>query len=118
MHSRTHNTIIYHMKTKVREKEVAIMFRKKGLSYSDILAKIPVSKSSLSLWLKNLALTDEEKSSLKKRKNSNISRGRIRSGATLTRLRLKREKVVYGEAKSEFKKNVEDPFFHIGVALY
>jgi transposase len=49
------------MKSKVREKEKAIELRRQGYSYKDILAQVPVAKSSISLWLQNLPLTAEEK---------------------------------------------------------
>jgi intein-encoded DNA endonuclease-like protein len=37
------------MLAKFKEKEVAIELRKQGYSYSEILKKIPVAKSTLSL---------------------------------------------------------------------
>ncbi len=38
------------------EKEKAIALRKQGKTYSEILAKIPVAKSTLSLWLHDVGL--------------------------------------------------------------
>lgn len=102
----------------VREKQKAIELRKKGYSYRDILSEMRVAKSSLSLWLKDLPLTDEEKAFLKNRRRSNISRGRIRSGAALRRRRMDRENIILNEAKAEFIKFCEDPLFYIGVSLY
>lgn len=106
------------MKSLVHEKAKAIAFRKKGFSYNEILEKINVAKSSLSLWLKDFPLTEDEKISLKKRKNGNITKGRIRAGATHRRNRLLREREYYNEAKVMFNANKEDPLFHIGIALY
>jgi len=106
------------MKAKVREKELAIELRRQGLSYADILKQVGVAKSSLSLWLKDLSLTDEEKKYLKDRKNSNISRGRINAATANRRNRLKREQIFLKEAKDEFLLFSSDPFFHVGVALY
>ena len=106
------------MKAKVQEKEDAIRLRQKGYSYIDILREIPVAKSTLSGWLKDLPLTDEEKLSLKKRKDGNINRGRIKSSAALRRNRLNREKIVLEEAKIEFKNSYTEPFFQVGIALY
>lgn len=102
----------------VQKRQKAVELRKKGYSYRDILAELDVAKSSLSLWLKDLPLTEEEKVFLKKRRDVNISRGRIRSGAALRRRRLDREGIVLEEAKIEFKKYSEEPLFHIGIALY
>jgi hypothetical protein len=42
----------------------AIKLRKTGLSYGDIKKELNVSKSTLSLWLKNVALTVEQKKKL------------------------------------------------------
>ena len=46
------------MKLKLKEK--AVKFRKQGLSYSEILKQIPVAKSTLSLWLKSVNLSNKQ----------------------------------------------------------
>jgi len=106
------------MKSLVREKELAIELRKRGHSYSEILQKVKVAKSSLSLWLKDLPLTAREKGILKKRKNSNISRGRIKASSVLHTNRLVREKGWLEEAQQEFAIHKNEPLFHTGVSLY
>jgi len=107
-----------YMRALVQEKERAILLRKKGYSYRDILREIPVSKSSISMWLQELPLTKQEKTCLKSRLDSNISRGRIKAAAALHNLRLQRDSVLLQEARKEFGKNIRDSFFHTGVALY
>jgi hypothetical protein len=42
---------------KVLEKNKAIELRKQGKTFGEILSKIPVSKGSLSYWLRNITLT-------------------------------------------------------------
>jgi hypothetical protein len=106
------------MKALVREKNQAITLRKNGMSYRDILKRVPVAKSSLSLWLKDLPLTSAEKYALKRRKNSNITQGRIKAAGVLSGKRLKRESVWLEEAREVFKVHVNNPFFHTGVILY
>jgi len=106
------------MKALVHEKERAIELRKKGYSYNEILKEVKVAKSSLSLWLKDSPLTADEKISLKKRKLGNITRGRIRAGATHRKNRLIRERGYYDEAKALFNKHGNKPLFHIGITLY
>ena len=106
------------MKALVREREKAILLRKKGYSYNEILKEVPVAKSSLSLWLKDLPLTKEEKQVLKKRTNKNIARGRIMTAAANRKHRLERERAYLKEARQEFKNYIKDPLFHTGVALY
>jgi len=47
-------------KRKNKEKDLAIKLRKSGKSYSQIREVIKVSKSTLSLWLKDLPLSDKK----------------------------------------------------------
>lgn len=109
---------VYTMKARIQEKEKAIELRKNGQSYRDILNVIPVAKSSLSLWLKDLPLTEEEKRALRHRKDANISHGRIKAAAALTRNRLEREKSEFIATKQEFEKYLQDPLFFTGIGLY
>lgn len=106
------------MKSLVQEREKAIELRRKGLSYNEILRHIPVAKSSLSLWLKELPLTKSEKDVLKKRKDSNISRGRIKAAAELRKRRLNREEESTKRAINLFDIYKNEPLFHTGIALY
>lgn len=107
-----------YMRALVQERERAILLRKKGYSYRDILREIQVSKSSLSLWLQGLPLTRQEKTYLRSRKDSNISRGRMRAATVLHELRLVRDKTVLEAAQKEFQRNCTSSFFHVGIALY
>lgn len=106
------------MISKVQEKNKAIELRHRGMSYKDILSVLDVSKSSLSLWLKDLPLTQEEKILLKHRKDSNISRGRIKSATANRRNRLLREKEQFLLAQKEFDVFKIDTLFLLGVGLY
>lgn len=106
------------MKALVQEKAYAIRLRKKGYSYRDILKEVPVSKSSLSLWLKDLPLTAKEKRSLRKRCDANVARGRIRSAAANKQARIQRQKTIVKAAKQEFSKFKSEHLFQVGIALY
>jgi len=106
------------MISKVHEKEKAIEFRKRGYTYNEILTKLPVAKSSLSLWLKDMPLTEKERKYLKIRKDSNISRGRIKAATANHQNRLEKEKLYAEEAKKEFYQKLNNPLFLIGIALY
>jgi hypothetical protein len=106
------------MRSRSKEKDRAVELRKKGLSYNEILKQVPVAKSSLSVWLKDLPLTKSEKAVLRKRKDSNISRGRIKAASVLRQARLGREDLIFAEAKEEFKKYINYPLFAAGLALY
>lgn len=56
-------------------KDLAIALRNKGLSYSEILTKIPVAKSTLSLWLRHVALATKQQQRLSKKKINGALRG-------------------------------------------
>ena len=92
--------------------------RQRGYTYKEILAVVPVAKSSLSLWLKDLPLTRSEKVALKNRRNSNITRGRIKVAGILHTRRLSREKEQLTEARTVFHEYANEPFFHAGLLLY
>jgi hypothetical protein len=106
------------MKALVHHKGQAIALRKKGLSYNDILKQVPVARSSLSLWLKDLPLTKNEKLVLRDRLDKNISRGRIKAASVLRSNRLQREKDLLPIAQAEFEKYACDPLFQLGIGLY
>ena len=106
------------MKSKVQYKTRAIELRRSGLSYRDILKELPVAKSTLSVWLKDLPLTTDEKRYLKTRTDANISRGRIRAASAHRLNRLERDKELRLIAEQEFATHRSDPLFFVGVALY
>lgn len=106
------------MHSLVQEKEMAVTLRQLGYTYKEILAIVHVSKSSLSLWLKDLPLTKTEKVALKNRRNANISQGRIKVAGIMHTRRLAREKDQLQDARRVFTKYLSDPFFHAGLSLY
>jgi len=63
---------------KLKEKEKAIKLRKKGHSYSQILEKIPVAKSTLSLWLRSVKLAKRQKQQLTQKKLAAAFRGAMK----------------------------------------
>jgi transposase-like protein len=79
----------------------AIELRKKGLSYGEIKKEVNVSKSTLSLWLKTVPLTAEQRERLYTKKILNLARG-----AQSQRERRKRE---IGKILREAEKEVQLP---------
>jgi transposase len=63
------------MLTKLKEKETAIELRKQGYSYSEILKKVPVAKSTLSLWLRSVGLAERQKQRLTEKKRKGQLKG-------------------------------------------
>lgn len=106
------------MKTLVQEKDLAMKLRRGGRSYREILQFVHVSKSSLSAWLKDMPLTDKEKHFLKSRQVANNDKGRIRASSANHGRREERDKILFEEARREFKEFEKEPLFLIGIALY
>ena len=52
------------MKDIVQMNSQAIELRRQGYSYSDISKKLKVSKTSISNWVRNVRLTENEKNNL------------------------------------------------------
>jgi hypothetical protein len=55
---------------------------------------------------------------LRKRKDTNISLGRIRAASALHQKRLERDNLILIEAKDEFVRYINDPLFGAGLSLY
>lgn len=102
----------------VREREIAYALRRKGYTYKEILAELPVAKSSISLWLKDLPLTKAEKKVLRRKREEKISRGRIRASATHRKNRQVRERALFVEAQEVFSRFKDEALFHTGIAIY
>lgn len=99
---------------KTLEREKAICLRKEGKTYSEILNAIPVAKSTLALWLKEVKLSKPQK-----QKFTNAKRlAALRGGQAKKKQRIEKQSKIILEAKSEIKNLSERELFLIGVALY
>lgn len=93
------------------EHALAIKLRYKGLSYSEIIRKVPVSQAVLSLWLRNIPLTIKQKERLLDL--SSRAGGRARHQQRLDRMvSLKKE------VEKELPQLLKNQFFMFGLALY
>lgn len=100
---------------KLNEKIEAIHLRKLGKSYSEIHKQVNVSKSTLSLWLRDIKLTPEQKRRLYvvlQQKNA------YRLAKANQQKRIERTKKVVSEAKREAKLFLKNPLFLSGLMLY
>ncbi|MBU2068060.1 hypothetical protein KKE13_00535 [Patescibacteria group bacterium] len=100
---------------KLKEKLKAIKLREKGKSYSEILKKVPVCKSTLSLWLRDVKLTSKQLNELYKRGRE---RCRYDGAKANQRKRIERTKLIIEEAKKESKILFKNPLFLSGLMLY
>jgi len=101
---------------KVIEKEKARSLRKKGYSMNQIVAETGFTKSSVSLWVRNIVLTKAQKNKISMRGRSieSIERRRI--------LRLANEQarrqIIIDEAKKDYTHISHEQLKIIGIILY
>lgn len=102
------------MQSKTEQRKQASALRQKGLSYSEIQKSVAVSQASLSLWLKNIPLSEKQRERLSK-----LSLVGQQAGAQARHhIRLDRLEKLKIEVAKEFPKLVTDSFFVFGLALY
>jgi len=95
-------------------KEKAIDFCKKGMSYSQIREKVLVSKSSLSLWLRDYPLSAGQQNQLKFKNQQRIEKHR----ATMLQKRNERLDKVYKIVRDKLGSLTDREFFIAGLFLY
>ncbi|MCL5004651.1 MAG: hypothetical protein M1170_01755 [Patescibacteria group bacterium] len=99
---------------KFQEKLIAVQLRKRGWSYKKILTKIKVAKSTLSLWLRDVELTFQQKEKLLKgREKSRYAGAKARQ-----RQRIEKTEKIINVAKEEAKILFKNPLFSSGLMLY
>lgn len=102
------------MIAKFEEREKAIALRKQGFSYSEILKRIPVAKSSLSLWLHSVGLSKRQKQRLTEKKLASMKRGWLKVMA----MRQARIRDTKERARKEIPYIIGESLWVIGTALY
>jgi len=95
-------------------KQKAILLRKKGFSYSEILKVIPVAKSTLSLWLRSEKLSNIQKQRFTEKKYNSALQG----GAAKRKKRILITRNIINKSKNEIKRIDQDSFKIIGSVLY
>ena len=98
--------------TSIKEKVVTL--RKSGLSYSEILKKIPVAKSTLAAWLQSVNLSKKQKQRLTERKKQ----AQLRGALARKDIRIQNTKKIFIEAKKDIPNIIKDPFWISGILLY
>ena len=99
-------------KTKLKEK--AIRLRKKGTTYGGILDKVPVAKSTLALWFKEVKLSTPQFQKLTKNKLA----ASIRGGIAKKKQRIKRSQEIMGKEEKEIGAISDREMWLIGTTLY
>lgn len=99
-------------KEELRQK--AIKLRKQGQTYSEILEQIPVAKSTLSLWLREVGLSVPQKQRITEKKIA----ARLRAIHVIRNNKIKRVGDIKDGARLEVPKLAKDSFWLTGVILY
>lgn len=102
------------MIAKHKEREEAIKLREKGLSYREILAQIPVSKASLSLWLKDVTLLPGHAYRITEKRLAAARGGALKKKEN----RIALTKEIKDKARKEIGKLSKRELWLIGIALY
>lgn len=97
-----------------RLKQEAISLRKKGLTYSEILEKIPVAKSTLSIWLRSVKLAKKQKQRITEKRR----KAQLRGAKARKKQRLAIEKKLVRAGLQEVGSLTKRDLFLIGTALY
>lgn len=102
------------MKTKLKEE--VIKLRKKGFSYNQILQKVPVAKSTISLWLRSVGLAKPQYQKLTQKRIEAMKRG----WEACRRKRINKEKIIKENALKDIiqaKLNISHLWI-MGIMLY
>ena len=100
------------------DKNKALVLRKQGESYSQINKTLGVPKSTLSLWLKDVELTDEARQKIIKRGSRISTKILIQRNKYQTVLAEERATRIRNTAKQEASSRMQEPLFISGVSLY
>ncbi|MDP2641207.1 MAG: hypothetical protein Q8P39_01550 [Candidatus Yanofskybacteria bacterium] len=102
------------MKPKIEDRKKAIELRKRGFSYNEIRQRIRVSKSSLSLWLRSVGLSKQQKQRLTEKKQLSTRNGWEKWRAQ----RIAKTQSIKAGARQEIPKITREHLFLMGSMLY
>ena len=98
----------------MKEREQAIDLRHRGFTYREILTKVPVAKSTLSVWLGGIGLTKKQEQRISEKKHAAMLRG----SAARHRQRIESTKKIHGKAFSQIGRISRRDLWMLGIALY
>lgn len=101
-----------------KDKAEAIAMREGGQSYTQISQALGISKSTLSLWLRDLSLSQEAKEKIAARVSATSIAALIRRNKDQTVLAAERALKIRIEAQNEVQTLLENKLFVAGVSLY
>ena len=99
---------------KIKERKTAIELRRKGFTYSEILKRVPVAKSTLSLWLQEVHLAKKQYQRLTDKKRA----AQLRGGAVRHAQRLFTIDTILKKSRIEVRTLNKRELWLIGLSLY
>ncbi len=100
------------MKTELKNKAVAL--RREGNTYSEIMRIIPVSKSTLSEWLREVGIVKRQKQAFTEKKRL----ASLKGGQAKRKQRIDKSNIIFNLAESEIGKLSKRELWLLGIALY
>jgi len=102
------------MRSLLKEKELAVRLRTQGRTYGEIANEIKVSKSTLSLWLREVRVPKKFLLRIQQKKLDAVKLG----WEARRRERIDRTLRITASAKQEVKHLMRNPLWLVGVTLY
>lgn len=103
---------------KSKEKNLALTFRREGRSIKDIAKKLSVSKSTVSLWCRDIFLSKSQTLRLYEKMVQGGYNGRLKGARMQYEQRLKREKELKRQGFEKIGQLSDRDFLIAGTALY
>lgn len=100
------------MKSELKNKAIAL--RKEGNTYSEIMKVIPVAKSTLSEWLKQVGMVKEVKQVFTEKRRL----ASLRGGLAKRNQRIEKSNKIFDLAEKEIGKLSKRELWLLGIALY
>lgn len=102
------------MRSKTKEKEIAIALRREGKTYREVLARVSVAKSTLSLWLRSVNLSTPQRQHITQKR---LDAG-LRGGEKRKQERIRNVAAIRSAAASEVGRVTTRELWLIGAMLY
>lgn len=96
------------------KKEKVTALRRRGLSYSEIKSQFPVSKSTLSTWLKNIKMSGIRQRELRRRS----IRGLLKGAEQKKMRRISETNIIHSSAMQDIKIISKKELWLMGIVLY
>ena len=102
------------------QQETIRSLRREGLSYREILAKVPfaLSRSTMSHWCRDIELTPTQLDRLDGVRQTSWYRNRLLGAKTTQRRRAEEVAAIEAMARAEVAQRLHDPFWLAGTMLY